>query len=127
MLPHLRAPHVTLAPPSHDLRSRCSPAAGLAGVGIFFQQDSETNEVFVKTIVKGGSAVRACNSACACLRPGSMGAEAVCPAGSKRSLASRRCRRTRRSRERRGPAALHSPVADPWGAGDVCDAWIPAA
>jgi hypothetical protein len=31
---------------------------GLAGVGIFFQQDSDTNEVFVKTIVKGGSADR---------------------------------------------------------------------
>jgi hypothetical protein len=30
----------------------------LAGVGIFFQQDSENNEVFVKTIVKGGSADR---------------------------------------------------------------------
>ena len=33
-------------------------ASGLAGVGIFFQQDSDTNEVFVKTIVKGGSADR---------------------------------------------------------------------
>jgi len=32
--------------------------AGLAGVGIFFQQDSDTNEVFVKTIVKAGSADR---------------------------------------------------------------------
>ena len=32
--------------------------AGLAGVGIFFQQDSDTNEVFIKTIVKGGSADR---------------------------------------------------------------------
>jgi len=30
----------------------------LAGVGIFFQQDSDTNEVFVKTIVTGGSADR---------------------------------------------------------------------
>ena len=29
-------------------------ARSLAGVGIFFQQDSDTNEVFVKTIVKGG-------------------------------------------------------------------------
>ena len=48
------------------LPSFCSPTAGLAGVGIFFQQDSETNEVFVKTIVKGGSAVCACASACAC-------------------------------------------------------------
>ena len=40
-----------------------SAAAGagppsLAGVGIFFQQDSDTNEIFVKTIVKGGSADR---------------------------------------------------------------------
>ena len=33
-------------------------APSLAGVGIFFQQDSETNEVFVKTIVKGGAADR---------------------------------------------------------------------
>ena len=33
-------------------------SAGLAGVGIFFQQDSDTNEVFVKTIVTGGSAER---------------------------------------------------------------------
>ena len=35
-------------------------APSLAGVGIFFQQDSDTNEVFVKTIVKGGSADRRC-------------------------------------------------------------------
>ena len=33
-------------------------APSLAGVGIFFQQDSDTNEVFVKTIVKGGAADR---------------------------------------------------------------------
>eukprot|EP00290_Baffinella_frigidus_P008411 CAMPEP_0180137808 /NCGR_PEP_ID=MMETSP0986-20121125/12469_1 /TAXON_ID=697907 /ORGANISM="non described non described, Strain CCMP2293" /LENGTH=410 /DNA_ID=CAMNT_0022079413 /DNA_START=56 /DNA_END=1288 /DNA_ORIENTATION=+ len=35
-----------------------SAVGSLAGVGIFFQQDSDTNEVFVKTIVKGGSADR---------------------------------------------------------------------
>jgi C-terminal processing protease CtpA/Prc len=33
-------------------------ATSLAGVGIFFQQDCDSNEVFVKTIVKGGSADR---------------------------------------------------------------------
>jgi hypothetical protein len=40
-----------------DIGSMMS-APSLAGVGIFFQQDSDTNEIFVKTIVKGGSADR---------------------------------------------------------------------
>jgi len=41
-----------------DSDAHSSTASSLAGVGIFFQQDSDTNEVFVKTIVKGGSADR---------------------------------------------------------------------
>uniref|UniRef100_A0A7S4P6I8 PDZ domain-containing protein n=1 Tax=Guillardia theta TaxID=55529 RepID=A0A7S4P6I8_GUITH len=38
--------------------SMAASSSNLAGVGIFFQQDSDSNEVFVKTIVKGGSADR---------------------------------------------------------------------
>eukprot|EP00960_Hanusia_phi_P032426 749846-Hanusia_phi.AAC.5 len=38
--------------------SMAGASSNLAGVGIFFQQDSDSNEVFVKTIVKGGSADR---------------------------------------------------------------------
>ena len=63
---HTRRAHSTLsaqnwasrvahgAPDARRLTRTAFLACSLAGVGIFFQQDSDTNEVFVKTIVKGG-------------------------------------------------------------------------